>query len=155
MKFVFGFSSFSLSFLLSVSSFATTLECWQAGFTRVKAPFMTATVVNNTTIADIRFLYPNSLINNGTGSESNTLGPIKARIQTSPHSPYRGNATYKLSSGDILVLPPRLTNDYLQFILPVGIGYQANENAVIIGHSSGDSEAGNHFSFRLICQTLN
>ena len=152
MKFIIGFS---LSLFASVSSFATTLECWQVGFTKVKAPFMTATVVNNTTLADIRFLYPNSLINFGTGSESNTLGPVKARIQNSPHSPYLGNAIYKLLSGDLLVLPPRLANDYLQFILPVGIGYKANENAVIIGHKAGESETGNHFSFRLVCQTLN
>jgi hypothetical protein len=152
MKFIFGFF---LSLAFTVPSFATTLECWQVGFTKVKAPFMTATVVNNTTLADIRFLYPNSLINNGTGSESNTLGPVKARIQTSPHSPYLGNATYKLLSGDSLVLPTRLANEYLQFILPVGIGYHANENAVIIGHSTGESETGNHFSFRLMCQTLN
>jgi hypothetical protein len=152
MKVIFGFF---FAALFSIPSFATTLECWQVGFTTVQAPFMTAKILNNTTLADIRFLYRNSLENNGTGSESNTLGPVKARIQTSPHSPYRGNATYKLLTGDTLVLPPRLTNDYLQFIMPIGIGYQANENAVIIGHTPGDIDAGNHFSFRLVCQTLN
>ena len=149
------FASILLTVILPGSSFAANLACWQVAFPNVQAPFMTAKIMSNTTLANIRFLYKNSAINDGTGSESDTLGTIKGQIETSPYSPYKGNATYKLLTGDTLVLPPRLSKDYLQFILPMGIGYQANENAVIMGSYSNHSTGGNRFSFRMVCHSDN
>ncbi len=134
------------------SSFASTLQCWEVNFSKVATPFMTATIKSNTTLSDIKFLYKNANQGGVDGSEQNTLGTIKGKIETSVHSPYKGDVKYSLQNGDTLILPANLANAYLQSIRNLGVGLGAGENGVIIGFSS-DGEGGGHYSYRLLCQS--
>ena len=138
--------------LISSSSFASTLKCWEVNFASVATPFMTATIKSNTTLVDIKFLYKNANQPSVDGSEINTLGEIKGQIETSVHSPYKGDVKYALQNGDTLILPANLAADHLKGLTNLGIGMNLKENGVIIGYSS-DGEGGGHYSFRLLCQS--
>ena len=140
------------SLLIASSSFATTLKCWEVNFASVATPFMTATIQSNTKLVNIKFLYKNANQPSVDGSEINTLGEIKGQIETSVHSPYKGDVKYTLQNGDTLILPANLAADHLKALTNLGVGMNLNENGVIIGFSS-DGEGGGHYSFRLLCQS--
>ncbi len=140
------------SLLVASSSFASTLSCWQVGFTSVATPYMVATITSNTTLVDIKFLYKNANQSGVDGSEINTLGQVKGQIETSVHSPYKGDVKFALKNGDTLILPHNLAGEYLKSITTLGIGMNVQENGVIIGYGS-DGEGGSHYSVRLLCQS--
>ncbi len=139
--------------LLVSPSFAKTytLKCWKTSFKSTpespKKPFMTAEIRSNSELADIKFLYKNGI------QEEDTPGPVKGLLNKTRRSPYKGNKGYPLKNGDLLILPVDLSNEHLKEVEPDGIGYYENENGVIIGFAEGDGEGGNHYSFRLSCES--
>ena len=110
---------------------------------------MTATILSGSTLKDITFNYKNS-------EEQNTGGQVSGKLETSNRSPYKGTVSYSLKSGDVLILPPNLSNQNLTAVAKVGISkFYKNENAVIIGYSTDPDagEAGGHYSIRMICSS--
>jgi hypothetical protein len=144
-----NYKHFALSFaltLLTSSAFAATLNCWKTDFHPQK-PFMTATILPDSRLADIQFNYKDF-----NGVLTNTNAAVKGEDITSNHSPYRGNVEYDLAGGLTLILPQDLSNKNLIAIEKKGLGYYKNENGVVIG-STEDGEGGGHLSWRLSCRS--
>ncbi len=93
----------------------------------------------------VHFLYKNS-------GEKGAPGIIQGQLNTSNHSPYKGTIGYRLPSV-FFVLPANLSDSALVAIAKGGIGYNTNENGVMIGTLGANADAGNHYSYRLMCRS--
>lgn len=127
------------------TSFAGQLNCWKTNFRDVKKPYMTAEIVADNKLKNIRFLYKNT-------EEKDIARTVVGKKIVTKHSPYLGNVRYDIGSD--LILPGDLSNAALIRAEEKGIGYGKGENGVIIGSfSSGGDGAGNHYSTRLSCRS--
>jgi|GEM_PF-6297026 len=132
-------------FAVSTPAFAApVLNCWKVDF-RPNKPFMSASIVGNNLLTDIRFNY------RGTDLKDSE-GDVKGELITSNRSPYKGNVRYFIKGTGELILPLDLSNDNLVEVEAKGIGYYKKENGVIISSVDGDG-AGNHISYRLSCRS--
>lgn len=123
-----------------------TLKCWDVKFHPNK-PLMTATILADNKLEDIRFLYKST-------EEEDTLGKVKGTEITTNRSKYKGNNEFTLKNGHRLILPPSLDNKDLKKTKKKGIGMGPGENGVIIGNHEGDGEGGSHYSIRLDCESV-
>lgn len=123
------------------------LKCWNAYFLNARAPYMSAVIVEDNVLSNIRFHYKN---NDGKFPTA-PAGQIEGQLITSNRSPYKGMndfiITTELHGPDRLILPTDLSNENLQL---VSQSHRNRENGVVIGTFDGDG-SGSHFSVRLVC----
>ena len=127
---------------LGASAFGATLDCWETNFSP-RTPYLSAAIVNNTTLSNLKFNYKNSF--------ENVAGELRGTVETSNRSPYKGNVKYAFPEGT-LILPPMLTAEFLDGVFKKGFSnVYANENGTII-YSNGADDGGTHARLSLRCE---
>ncbi|MCM0607254.1 MAG: hypothetical protein KA715_14290 [Xanthomonadaceae bacterium] len=115
----------------SATAFSAELRCWKTNFRQASTPFLIADIVNNKTIANVRFLYKNSPFENFEGE-------IVGKINSNNRSSYKGNMIYSVSENFFITLPEDLSNKNLVAVEPYGIGLYKDENGVIVSMDDAD-----------------
>lgn len=139
----------SLVFAAQASS-AKTLECYNNYFKKSSKPFITAKIVSNSKISEIKFGYKKYMENAGVRAVDYSRVLVGKEITTG-HSPYKGNVRYDLPKMGDLILPDDLSSENLKEARKTGIGMGRGENAVYITDTVHGDGAGSHISYRLSC----
>jgi hypothetical protein len=144
---------FTILFTTTASAYAGELACWNTYARRGARPVLTATIVNNNTLSNVKI----NLSDESRASYQlvESQGKIKGEEITSNRSPYKGNNAFALETDGRLVIPTDLSSENLRVSLSTGISRNATpgENAVIIGSLADGDGAGSHFSIRMRCRS--
>lgn len=149
----------AFTFALTLAAYvahADNLACWDKFSARGSRPFLTAKIVSNDKLAEVKIIADeDTLTQEQLRAEQGTLAGTKITSHHSPYSDFQGfdNNQYDLEKYATLILPSDLSEAALKNALEKGIGkgMDKDENGVIIG-TAKESDGGSHYSVRLRCK---